>query len=390
MSMNPFANLTTLLQNIVATGPAGCSCQVIQDGQILYENYVGQADLAAKRPIDAGTVFRVHSMSKVVTCLLALTYYERGDYLLDDPLAEYLPEFRHMEVYHESAEGDKQILPARNLIRIRDLLTMSSGLLYAQDPHPAGRRLDTMIDELYRLPQTGRKLTLRMLAQGLAQVPLAFEPGTRWHYGFSHDVIGALIEVLAGKPLGQVMQEKIFGPLAMKDTAFRLRPDTAGRLCTLYARSDEGQLTPETLELDAFIAPGATLEMGGAGLLSTLGDYGRFAHMLANGGELDGERIIGRKTIAMMARNHLGPQLLQDYTPGREGYGYGLGVRTMIDLSAAGSNGSVGEFGWGGLAGSWVMIDPSEGLSAVYMQQMSPSRLEIYEKKLRNAIYGAI
>lgn len=388
--MNRFANLTALLQNIVATGPAGCSCQVIQDGRIIFEHAIGMADLAAKRPIDAGTVFRVHSMSKVVTCLLALTFYERGDFLLDDPLAEYLPDFRHMEVLHQYPEGESQILPARNLIRIRDLLTMSSGILYPQDEHPAAQRLDAALEALFQQPQAGRALDLQGLARALAKVPLACEPGTHWHYGFSHDVVGAFIEVLAGKPLGQVMQEKIFDPLDMKDTAFRLRPDTAGRLCTHYARSEDGQLTQQTLDTDTFISPDATLEMGGAGLLSTLGDYGRFAHMLASGGELNGERIIGRKTIDMMARNHLGPQLLQDFTPGREGYGYGLGVRTMLDLPAAGSNGSPGEFGWGGLAGTWVMIDPSEGLSAVYMQQMLPSQLDVYERKLRNAIFGAI
>jgi CubicO group peptidase (beta-lactamase class C family) len=388
--MNDFANLTTLLQHIAASGPAGLSCQVIQDSQVVFEQCLGLADLASQRPVDGATVFRVYSMSKVVTCLTALTFYERGDFMLDDPIAEYLPEFRHMEVYHEDPEGENQILPARNLIRIRDLLTMSSGLLYPQDDHPAAHRLEAVIGSLYKQASTGLPLDTRTFSRAIAKTPLAFEPGTRWHYGFSHDVIGAFIEVLAGKPLGQVMQEKIFGPLGMIDTAFRLRADMADRLCTFYVRDEDGNRVPHTHELDSFIQPGAALESGGAGLLSTLGDYGRLAHMLANGGELDGERIIGRKTIEMMARNHLSPQLLHDFTPGREGYGYGLGVRTMIDLPAAGSNGSLGEFGWGGLAGTWVMVDPAEGLSAVYMQQMLPSQLEINERKLRAAIYGAI
>jgi len=270
---------------------------------------------------------------------------------------------------------------------------MSSGLPYEGNDTETGRQIARKINEL-KSKSEGGKFDIRALSKAIAEIPLAFDPGTHWMYGMSHDILGALIEVLSGKKFSQFLKDEIFDPLGMKDTSFRISEDKRNRLCTMYDRSKDGVLTKNTNageRVGARFEPDDILECGGSGLLSTLGDYSRFAHMLARGGELDGVRILSRKTIELMATNHLNPQQLADFNwPYLAGYGYGLGVRTMIDPAAGGCNGSIGEFGWSGLAGTWVMIDPKEQLSAVYMQQMLPNFEAYHQPRLRNVIYGSI
>jgi CubicO group peptidase (beta-lactamase class C family) len=381
--------LTSLLQSMIREGPPGCACQVMHNGEVIYEHYAGLADLASGQPVDAGTVYRLYSLSKVVTCVAALTFFEQGAFFMDEPVADYLPEFRHMEVIHENGDGEVQVLPARNPIRIRDLFTMTSGLTYPGDSSLASRQLGTLVFDMKRRLAEGRSYDTQSFTKALARMPLALEPGTRWCYGFSTDVLGALIEILSGSSLGQALQARIFDPLGMPDTSFKIKNDQKSRLCTLYDRSTDGRLSVNTTE-DDLIQPGSLLESGGSGLLSTLGDYSRFAHMLALGGELGGTKIIGRKTVDLMTTNQLSPKQLCDFNTTRQGYGYGLGVRTMVDVVAAGSNGSAGEFGWSGLAGCWMMADRSEKLSAVYMQQMMPNMLDLHAPKLRAILYGVL
>jgi CubicO group peptidase (beta-lactamase class C family) len=387
--MNSIARLTGLLEQFVADGLPGCACRVTRGKEVIYELYAGLADISNNKPIESGTIYRIHSLSKVVTCLTALTFFEQGAFLLEEPVADYLPEFRHMEVIHEGSDGDVQILPARNPIRIRDLFTHTAGLTYPGEDSRASRQQDALVVEMEQHIGKGQPVDTQMFIRALARLPLAFEPGTRWVYGFSTDVLGALIEILAGAKLSQVMKDRIFDPLEMHDTSFRLDQKQIPRLCKLYNRSADGRLSEDPGE-DFMIQPGSALESGGSGLLSTLEDFSRFTHALAMGGELEGRCIIGRKTIDLMRANQLNPRQLCDFDTSRPGYGYGLGVRTMLDLAAAGSNGSLGEFGWSGLAGPWIMADPQERLSAVYMQQMMPNQLDIHAPKLRAAIYGAI
>jgi CubicO group peptidase (beta-lactamase class C family) len=234
-------------------------------------------------------------------------------------------------------------------------------------------------------------MDMRTFTKTLSAIPLAFEPGAHWNYGLSHDVLGALVEVLSGQTFGQFLQQEIFEPLGMKDTFFRLPDEKKARLCKMYDRAADGTLTTVTTPLDSRYVEGSLFESGGGGLLSTTADYIRFAQALVRGGELDGARLLGRKTIELMAANHLNEQQLQDFSqpPQRKGYGYGLGVRTLIDPAAGGMNASVGEFGWSGLAGSWMMVDPQEQLTVVYMQQLLPSRAAFIHPRLRNVIYSA-
>ncbi|MEI2396174.1 serine hydrolase domain-containing protein [Paenibacillus phytohabitans] len=381
--MGKFNHIDTLLQKFVDNGLAGCACSVVHHGETIYEGYFGYADLAEKRPTEPDTIYRLHSMTKVITCTAALMLYERGLYLLNDPLYDYLPEFRKPLVYRQGEDGTLYTSPAVTNIRIKDLFMMTSGLTMYGDRTETERQVAKL--SLKEIPD------VRTMAKMLAEIPLAFDPGTRWHYGFSHDVLGALIEVLSGKSFGQFLKEELFEPLGMNDTFFRIPGDKKYRLSTLYALKDDG-LTPD-FDNDAFYQSDVTIECGGHGLLSTLSDYGRFTQMLACGGELDGARILGRKTIELMATNHLDARQLSDMqVPGTwPGYGYGLGVRVMMDRAKGGINGSPGEFGWGGAAGTWMAADPDEELSIVYMQGLLPKEYnEIRGHKLRAAIYGAI
>ncbi|WP_100407555.1 serine hydrolase domain-containing protein [Bacillus solitudinis] len=385
--MESLQKLQPLLRSFVEKGPAGNSLMVMHQGRTVFEDYVGYADKESQIPVKEDTIFRIFSMTKVVTCTAALMLYERGLFLLNDPLEEYLPEFTNPQVYR-SEQGETVVSPALRSITVKDLFTMTSGLTYPGDRNPTERQIAKALGELNKTQRENS--TSRDLSKLLASIPLAFDPGTQWRYGFSHDVLGALIEVVSGKRFGEFLDEEIFKPLGMRDTFFNLPEDKKHRLASIYNREADGTLIKNETTDEQF-HPNAMFESGGAGLLSTLGDYGRFAYMLANGGEFNGTRIIGSKTIQLMATNHLTAEQKRHYNwDYLKGYGYGLGVRTMIDPAEGGINGSIGEFGWSGLAGTWVLIDPKEKLSAVYMQQMLPNFEAIHQPRLRAVIYGAL
>jgi len=386
--MNGLEKISPLLKKFISRGPAGCSCSVSLGDQTVFSDYAGYAELESKKPIAPDTIFRIYSMSKVITCTAALQLFEQGHYLLNDPLYEYLPEFKNVNVCKYNPSGAISYVPASQPILVKHLFTMSSGYTYGGDHLETARRINKVNR---KLDEGKSRVTVRDYAKMLAEeVPLAFEPGKHWQYGLSHDILGAFIEVISGKTFGQYLNENIFEPLDMKDTFFRIPDSKKDRLCAYYRRSEDGTMTKITNADDNY-QPDALYESGGGGLLSTLGDYTRFAQTLACGGTRDGVRILGRKTIELMATNHLSPRQLVDFDwPYQAGYGYGLGVRTMIDKPAGGCNGTVGEFGWCGLAGTWVLVDPSENLSAVYMQQMDPNFEAYHQPRLRAVIYGAL
>ncbi|GFP74573.1 serine hydrolase domain-containing protein [Clostridium fungisolvens] len=388
--MSQFERLTPLLKSFVEKGPAGCSCSVFQNRSQKYSNFVGFSDLENKTLISENTIYRIYSMTKVITCVAALILYEKGLFLLNDPIDEYLPEFKNSLVHRYTPYGALYTSPASKPITIKDLFTMSSGLTYPGDNIETARCISKIEKDFAHKFSSGEKYNIRDFSKAIATVPLAFDPGTHWQYGYSHDILGALIEVVSSKSLSQFFKDEIFTPLEMKDTFFRIPEDKLHRLCCLYNRSEDGILTKIT-NMDVNYKPDAIFESGGAGLLSTLSDYSRFAQMLANGGELNGIKILSSKTIELMSTNHLSPEQILDFDwPYQAGYGYGLGVRVMIDKVKAGSNSSVGEFGWCGMAGTWVMIDPKEKLSAVYMQQMFPNFEAYHQPRLRNVIYGSL
>lgn len=377
--------LRPLLKSFVEKGPAGCACSVMHEGKTVFEDFVGNMDLETEKAISPDTIYRIYSNTKVVTCVAALMLYERGLFLLNDPLEDYLPEFKNPQVYRTNSDGEVSISPATRSITVKDLFTMTSGLTYEGDGNETERHVKKALKNEF-----SDSLDVRKLSKILASIPLAFDPGTQWQYGFSHDVLGALIEVLSGKTFGQFLKDEIFGPLKMEDTFFKIPDEQRESLCSLYNRDEDGSLIKNTV-MDGNYQQVSRLESGGAGLLSTLSDYSRFAHMLASGGEIDGVRILGRKTIELMSTNHLQPELFSYFNWDHlKGYGYGLGVRVMMNPPLSGSNSSLGEFGWSGLAGTWVLIDPKENLSAVYMQQMFPHFEAYHQPRLRSVIYGAL
>lgn len=365
----------------------GCALVVSRHGEVIYEGYYGWANLERRKPIAPDTVYRIFSMTKVVVCTAALMLYERGKFLLHDPLAEYIPEYGRPLVARTKPDGSVELEPAQNPILIQHLFCMSSGLPYHFGESESERQMRRVLDEL---EQTHGVYDIQTEVKAMAAVPLAFEPGTSWMYGYSHDVLGALIEVVSGKTLGRFLQEEIFEPLGMKDTGYRFRGDIADRMASVYQRTEDGRLEEVPGALDQHHQPGAKRESGGVGLYSTARDYTAFTQMLASGGRLNGETIIGRKTIELMRRNHLSDEQMRAYTHAnghRNGYGYGLGVRTLIDPAEGGINGSIGEFGWGGAAGTWMAADPVEDMSIVYMQQMFPSIHDRYvHPRVRNAV----
>ncbi|AWB43766.1 serine hydrolase [Paenibacillus sp. CAA11] len=388
--MSRFEKVDQLLRRFAAPGqgPAGCACAIGQDGQLLYEGYHGYADLEAGRPITEDTVFRLFSMTKVIVCTAALMLYERGEFLLNEPLYEYFPEFRHSKVVKLTPNGYSYVEEAKQPILIKHLFNMSAGLPYPSDHLGTA---SAMRDVISGLREKHGKYDLRTEIKALAEVALAFEPGTRWLYGYGHDLVAGLIEVISGKSVGQFLKEEIFEPLGMRDTAYRYQGDIESRMAAFYERTEEGKLVKVDPSLDEHHQPDAIYEAGGTGLYSTVRDYLAFSQMLACGGKAQGVQILGRKTIDLMRTNHLDETQLSDFRNSyHAGYGYGLGVRTMMDPALGHSNTSIREFGWTGFAGTWVSIDPSERFSVVYMHQMIPNMEEYHHLRVRAAAYGCL
>jgi CubicO group peptidase (beta-lactamase class C family) len=359
----------------------------------VFEHCQGYANLEKMLPITTDSIFRIYSNTKMFTVVAALKLYEKGLFLLNDPIEEYLPEFAHPTVCRYAANNAMSVKQSSKSITIRDLFTMCSGITYEGEHNATQSSIAKVRDEF----EKKGGYSTRDFIKAIASVPLAFEPGSQWNYGLSHDVVGALIEVLSGKSFGQFLKDEIFDPLKMKNTGFFIDDARRSNMTTLYQKLGEN-LVPNYAD-DHNYEVSHRYESGGAGALSTLPDMTRFAQMLCAGGTLDGERILGRKTIDLMRCNHLNKRQLKNFqracsTGGWEflsGYGYGLGVRVMLKPCKGGCNGTVGEYGWAGAAGTWALIDPEEGLAVVYMHQLKPNNREEYcHPRLRAAIYSEL
>ncbi len=382
--------LNHFLESIIKDGPAGVALSVIKDNRLLYENYFGYADIDTKTKIEKDTIYRIYSMTKIVTCVAALQLVEEGKILLNDPLSDYLPEFKEMSVDIGGNRDSLNVIKATQPIRIKDLFKMTSGLTYGGNQTEVERLTSKAMEEVRNLSGDLHTTKLRIFSRKIAEIPLAFEPGTDWRYGISHDILGALIEVVSGMTFSEYLQKNIFDQLGMHDTHFQLPEEKKERLATLYNMNEQGHLIKNTV-IDHASEPVPLFESGGAGLHSTLGDYQKFAQCLAQNGTLDGKTILNKHTIQLMAQNHLHPSLFHQLGWNDDnGYGYGLGVKVMIDQVKGGSISNIGEFGWSGLAGTYCLIDPKTNLSIVYMQQMFPHNETIYQPRIRNIVYGSL
>jgi CubicO group peptidase (beta-lactamase class C family) len=373
----------------------GFSLAVARGGRVAYAVRYGHRDREAGLPVEADTLFRIYSMTKPVTSVAALMLWEEGRFELTDPVAAYLPEFAEPRVLAGGSSLKPVTVPATEPIRIRHLLTHTAGLTYGF------HRVDP-VDAIYR--DGGYEfgspagVDLAGACRAWARFPLVAEPGTTWNYSVATDVVGRLVEVVSGQSLDEFFAERILGPLGMADTTFGTPPERLDRLATLYSPAAGGgvarndRLGPYAAE---YLPPALS---GGAGLVSTLGDYHRFAQLLARGGELPGGgRLLGPRTVRLMASNHL-PGGADLTTLGRPvfaetkyaGMGFGLGVSVVLDPVATGTHSSVGEFGWGGFASTVFLVAPAEDLTAVFLTQLVPSDAHPIRPQLRQLLYSAI
>ena len=389
--MSNAKDLDRLLQSFVDGGLPGCGLKVTRHGETVYEGYFGSADCEAKTPLTARSVFRQASTSKLPLYVAALMLYEKGLFLLSDPLYEFLPEYRESRKVQRLPNGEIRLVATDRPLIVKDVLTMRCGLPYCNFPtETEDVTLRAMVRAMEPLWERGH-YTNREQVRAMAEVPLAFEPGTHWLYGFGSELTCALVEAVTGKGVDEALEELLFEPLEMHDTRSRFFGDIEERMVKLYAIDGDDRLSPISLPFEKTFLPGEENEAGWARLFSTVGDYSNLMTMLADGGVFRGERVMGRKTIDLMRTNVLTPEQMADYTnPYEAGYGYGLGVRTLMDRAAGGVNGSPGAFGWTGGYGSWCEADPEDGTAFVYMHNLVPNRERYYHPRVRAAAYGMI
>ncbi len=371
-----FAALDGFLDSLPALGVPGCDCLIHYKGKPVYRHLSGYYDVENQVPMKDDAQYNLYSASKLVTCTAALQLYERGAFLLTDPLYEYLPAFRHMML-----SCGLEVKEAKKPILVGDLFTMKSGITH-----------DIRIKPIADMKQaTGGKCPTLSVANALAEEPLLFEPGTHYHYGLSHDVLGALVEVVSGKTLGQYCRQNIFEPLDMHETTYLPDEQTEAKLAPMYMHLPEEKKTIKISSKNVFRL-GDEHESGGAGIISSVDDFIKLVSCLAAWGKTPaGDSILCRGTVELMRTNQLDEVCLKDFDwPDLVGYGYGLGVRTMIDRAKSGSPGSFYEFGWGGAAGAFIFIDPELDLAVFYAQHMLESLEPYIHPRLRNIIYTSL
>jgi CubicO group peptidase (beta-lactamase class C family) len=385
MSSERLARLGAAFQRAVVSGDLpGAVVMIARDGRLVYSQTFGWQDKARNVTMREDSIFRIYSMTKPVVTVAAMILVEEGQMGLHEPISKYLPEFKDMKVGIDGADSSGKAtftqVDAKRLITVQDLLRHTSGFTYGAFTQK------TTVQKFYKdAGLWSQKWVLADFCKALAKLPLQYEPGTTWEYGHSTDVLGRVVEVVSGKPLDQYVSERILVPLGMSDTAFQVPRDKHDRIAEPIPDKYSGK-TPELID----VRQPATFFAGGHGMVSTAGDYLRFVQMLLNGGELDGVRILGPRTVEFMASNHLNDKISKgtNYIPG-PGYGFGLGFATRLEQGMSEWPGSFGEFFWAGYAGTYFWIDPEEGLAISYMSQ-EPVRRQHYRVLLRDLVYQAI
>jgi CubicO group peptidase (beta-lactamase class C family) len=356
----------------------GATVLVARKGQIGWFDAIGRQSPQAPAPMAKDSLFRIFSMTKPIVSVGIMMLLEEGHFLLSDPVAKFIPEFAEQKVGVER-HGKLELVPLKRAMTIQDLLRHTSGITYDHTGN-------SLVQQLYQQSRLrSRKITNAEHAAMVAGLPLICQPGAEWNYSRSTDILGRIIEVVSGKTLGAFLTERILAPLQMAETAFHTGQENAGRLAEPFPTDP---WTGDTVQLFNMLEKPA-MESGGGGLVSTTMDYARFSQMLLNGGTLDGNRIIGRKTLELMASDHLGPEVKIQGTLVPAGHSFGLGFAVRTQPGIAHFMGSVGQFFWSGMAGTFFWIDPKEDLFAVFMMQ-GPGQRETIRSMLRNLVYAAV
>ena len=356
----------------------GVTTMVARRGQIGWFEALGRQSPAASTPMALDSIFRIFSMTKPIVSVGIMMLLEEGHLLLADPIAKYIPEFADQKVGLEN-HGRLELVPPKRPVTIQDLLRHTSGITYDHTGN-------SLVQQLYQQSRLrSRKISNAEHATMVASLPLLCQPGTEWNYSRSTDILGRIIEVVSGRTLGAFLTERILAPLQMAETAFHTAAGNAGRLAEPFPADP---WTGEKVQLfDMLEQP--TMESGGGGLVSTTMDYARFCQMLLNGGALDSNRIIGRKTLQLMASDHLGPNVKVNSPLMPAGHGFGLGFAVRTAQGMAPFAGSVGQFFWSGMGGTFFWIDPQEELFAVFMSQ-GPGQREYTRTLFRSLVYAAL
>jgi CubicO group peptidase (beta-lactamase class C family) len=356
----------------------GATVMVARGGQIGWFDALGTQNPADSRAMAQDSIFRIFSMTKPIVSIGVMMLLEEGAFLLDDPLAKFIGEFADQKVGVEN-NGKLELVPLKRPITIQDLLRHTSGITYEHTGNG-------LVQQLYQQSRVrSRKIDNAEHAALVAGMPLICQPGAEWNYSRSTDILGRLIEVVSGKSLGAFLTERVLGPLQMTETAFHTAAENAPRLAEPFAADP---WTGDKVALFNMLEKPA-MESGGGGLVSTTMDYARFAQMLLNGGELDGTRIIGRKTLEFMASDHLDASVEIKGTLTQPGHSFGLGFGVRTQEGIAPFSGSVGQFFWSGMGGTFFWIDPKEDLFAIFMSQAPGQRVHT-RTLVRNLVYAAI
>ncbi len=370
---------------------AGAVTLVARHGRVARRSVLGLKDIATDTPLAEDTIFRIYSMTKPVTAVAMMILHDQGLWTHDDPIAKFLPAFAKMQVLDGvNADGSPRLVPTDHPPTVGEVMTHTAGLTYGWEEDYLGR--------LYKAANIWGGVSLADFAERVASLPLAYQPGSKWVYSISMDIQGAIIEAITGETLADFMRTRIFEPLGMVDTGFYVPEDKRGRLATLYRSSRTKGLQP--LERPPMLGDNLSppkVPSGGGGLVSTLGDYARFAQMLLNKGELAGARILSPEAVALMSANHLSDALIHGgfgvgHQAIRPGFGYGYNCAVFMDPDLAGLPVGKGTFQWDGAAGTWFWIDPENDLIFVGMiQRLSMIVDQVNPQKLtQQLLAGAI
>ncbi|UCF00512.1 MAG: beta-lactamase family protein [Planctomycetota bacterium] len=345
---------------------AGIVTMVARRGKVAHFECFGVMDIETKKPMQADTIFRIYSMSKPVTSVAVMMLYEEGHFQLNDPVSKFIPEFKDVKVFVRKTDSGVEVCEPKREITIYNLLTHTSGLAY-------GLSKETVVDEMYEEAEIfGWEQTLKEMIGKLVKLPLANQPGSKWKYSISVDVLGYLVEVISGMRFDEFLEERIFEPLEMKDSGFYVPDEKMGRAAALYKEAKSGGLEPGDTDKWGRFTKSTRFFSGGGGLVSTAPDYMRFCQMLLNGGELDGVRLLSRKSVELMTTNNLPDELLPYGGGDLNGYGFGLGFAVIMDASQTGILGTAGQYSWGGAASTGFWVDPEEELIGIFMTQFMP------------------
>jgi CubicO group peptidase (beta-lactamase class C family) len=381
MSATKLARVDGIVEDLVRQKKlAGATVAVARHGKLVYFKTFGKMELESDKPMRKDAVFRIYSMSKALTTAAALILYDEGKLGLDDPVSKYVADFKGIKVWNAASNVAPTHEPT-----VRDLMRHTAGLTY-------GIFGDSAVDSLYREANVlDRNEDLRDMCTKLGKLPLQYDPGTKWVYSVGVDVLGRVIEVASGMSFDAFLQKRLFAPLDMKDTGFSVPADKQDRFAAIYRSDGNGTLTPSEKQASSPYLARPKLLSGGGGMVSTTRDYMRFLQMIAQGGELEGVRVLKADTVALMTHNQLPVEVMPiSMSIGkRAGVGFGLGFSVRVQPAEQEASGRVGEYGWGGLASTHYWASPKDDLTVVTMEQTLPFSMML-ETALKGPIYDAI